>query len=74
MKANTWNLNVVRLVAKTLKLRYSTGVVLKNVNITQAEGTGYSFANCKNVSVHGCTSASDTPDVFQYNSHNVNID
>lgn len=61
---------------KGADLRYSTGVVLKNVNITQAEGTGYSFANCKNVSVHGCTdaSAAETPDVSQYNSHNVTID
>lgn len=60
---------------KGADLRYSTGVVLKNVNITQAEGSGFSVANCKDVEIHGCTDASgaELPEVFQYNSENVTI-
>lgn len=59
---------------KGADLRYSDGVVLKNVKIRQAEGKGYVFANCRNVTVQGCKDASGAMDVFQYNSHNVNID
>ena len=59
---------------KGADLRYSDGVVLKNVKIRQAEGKGYVFANCRNVTVKGCKDASGAMDVFQYNSHNVNID
>ena len=61
---------------KGADLRYSDGVVLKNINITQAEGVGYSFINCKNVKVDDCTDASksETLDVFQYNTLNLKID
>lgn len=58
-------------------LRYSTGVILKNVDITQNEGSGYSLANCKNVVIHDCCDASGeatADNVFQYKSHNVTID
>ena len=58
-------------------LRYSTGVILKNVDITQNEGSGYSLANCKNVVIHDCRDASGeatADNVFQYKSHNVTID
>ena len=61
---------------KGADLRYSDGVVLKNINITQSEGVGYSFINCKNVKVDDCTDASksETLDVFQYNTLNLKID
>lgn len=58
-------------------LRYSTGVILKNVDITQNEGSGYSLANCKNVVINDCRDASGeatADNVFQYKSHNVTID
>ena len=58
-------------------LRYSTGVILKNVDITQNEGSGYSLANCKNVVINDCCDASGeatADNVFQYKSHNVTID
>ena len=60
---------------KGADLRYANGVVLKNIDITQATGKGYSFANCRNVEVDDCSDASgsETPDVFQYNSHNLTI-
>jgi hypothetical protein len=61
---------------KGADLRYSDGVVLKNISITQSEGKGYSFINCKNVKVEDCTDAagSETLDVFQYNTLNLKID
>jgi polygalacturonase len=60
---------------KGADLRYSTGVVLRDVNIMQSEGDGYSVANCKDVVIDDCTDAAgkDTPEVFQYNSDNVTI-
>ena len=61
---------------KGADLRYSTGVVLKNVDITQSEGQGYSLANCTNVVISNCSDASgsQSADVFQYNSNNVVIE
>ena len=60
---------------KGADLRYSNGVVLKNISITQSEGKGYSFANCRNVFVEGCEDAfgEGAPDVFQYNTQNLTI-
>ncbi len=60
---------------KGADLRYSDGVVLKNIAITQSEGQGYSVANCRNVVIEGCTDASgeDVPDVFNHNSTDVKI-
>lgn len=61
---------------KGADLRYSTGVVLKDVRITQADSLGYVLANCKNVVMQNCTdaSASEMPVVFQYKSENVTIE
>ncbi len=61
---------------KGADLRYSTGVILKDVKITQSEGEGFSVANCSNVLIDGCEDAAgkDIPEVFQYNSKNVSID
>lgn len=61
---------------KGADLRYSTGVVLKNVRISQKDSLGYVFANCKNVDVQNCTDASgaETPVVFQYKSDNVIVE
>jgi polygalacturonase len=60
---------------KGADLRYANGVVLKNIDITQSTGKGYSFANCCNVFVEDCKDASgaDMLDVFQYNSQNLTI-
>lgn len=60
---------------KGADLRYANGVVLKNIDITQSTGKGYSFANCCNVFVEDCKDASgaDLLDVFQYNSQNLTI-
>lgn len=57
-------------------IRYSSGVVLKNVRIDQSEGEGYVIANSRNVVISGCSDSSGTgrPDVFQHNSFNVTID
>ena len=57
-------------------LRYSTGVVLRNIRITQADSLGYSLANCKNVVMQNCSDASDNakPVVFQYKAENVVIE
>lgn len=61
---------------KGADLRYSTGVVLKNVDITQSEGCRISVANCNNVDIDDCAgvTASDTLSIFRYNSQNVYID
>ena len=61
---------------KGADLRYSNGVQLKNVNITQSEGQGYSVANCRNMLIEDCTDASgsESLNVFQHNSTNVKID
>lgn len=61
---------------KGADLRYSTGVVLRNVDITQEDSLGYTLANCKNVVIQDCTDASrkELPAVFQYKSENVVIE
>lgn len=61
---------------KGADLRYSTGVILKDVKITQSEGEGFSIANCRDVVIEDCEDASgkDIPEVFQYNSKNVSIE
>ena len=61
---------------KGADLRYSKNVVLRNVRINQAEGAGYSVANCSNVVIDDCTDAAGgkLPEVFEYNSHNLVID
>ena len=61
---------------KGADLRYSTGVVLRNVDITQEEGMGYSLANCKNVVIQNCKDADgqEMPSVFQYKSDNVIVE
>ena len=61
---------------KGADLRYSTGVILKDVKITQSVGEGFSVANCTNVVIEDCRDASgkEIPEVFQYNSNNVTID
>ena len=60
---------------KGADLRYSDGVLLKNVRIAQSDGAGYSVANCRNVVIDGCSDASGkgSADVFQYNSTNLAI-
>lgn len=61
---------------KGADLRYSTGVILKDVKITQSEGEGFSIANCSDVVIEDCEDAAgkDIPEVFQYNSKNVSIE
>lgn len=61
---------------KGADLRYSTGVILKDVKITQSEGEGFSIANCRDVVIEDCEDAAgkDIPEVFQYNSKNVTIE
>lgn len=56
-------------------LRYSTGVVLRDVKVTQQDGSAFSVANCTDVRIQGCTDAAGnaSPDVFQYNSNKVII-
>ena len=60
---------------KGAELRYSTGVHLEDVNITQSEGAGYVIANCTDVQLIDCTDAAkaQTPDVYQYNNQRVSI-
>ncbi len=58
---------------KGADLRYSDGVVLRNVDITQSEGKGYSLANCRNVTISGCRDKDGAADPFQYKSGNVTI-
>ncbi len=58
---------------KGADLRYSTNVVLRNVNITQKEGLGYSLANCKNAVLQNCTDKDGVAGVFQYKSENVTV-
>lgn len=61
---------------KGVDLRYVSGVVMKNVHITQTDSLGYVLANCKNVVMHNCQDADNDarPSVMQYNSENVVID
>jgi len=59
---------------KGADLRYSDGVVLRNVKITQSEGEGFSVANCKNVLIEDCSDASgDDISIFKHNSKNVKV-
>ena len=60
---------------KGADLRYSNGVVLRDVTIVQSGGEGFSVANCKDVMIDNCEDASgkEMPEVFQYNSTNVVI-
>ena len=60
---------------KGADLRYSNGVVLRDVTIVQSGGEGFSVANCKDVIIDNCEDASgkEMPEVFQYNSTNVVI-
>ena len=60
---------------KGADLRYSTGVILKDVKITQSKGEGFSVANCRNVVIEDCEDAAgkELPEVFQYNPINVII-
>ena len=55
-------------------IRYSDGVVLRDVGIRQEEGPGFSFANCRSVSLVGCTDSSgevSSEDIFRHNSPDV---
>lgn len=56
-------------------LRYSDGVILKNINVKQSEGEGYIVANCKNVVFENCTDAfgNGAPSRFEYNTENLII-
>ena len=60
---------------KGADLRYSTGVILRDVKITQSKGEGFSVANCCNVVIEDCEDAAgkELPEVFQYNPINVII-
>ena len=59
---------------KGADLRYSDGVVLRNVKITQSEGEGFSVANCKDVLIEDCSDASgDDIRIFKHNSKNVKV-
>ncbi len=65
---------------KGADIRYSDGVVLRNVDIRQSEGEGFSLANCRNVTIEGCRDAASSGKddagitLFQYNSTGVDID
>ena len=66
------NCNIV--ARKGADIRYSDGVVLRNVNVRQGEGAGFSVANCRNVTMEDCRDAGgDAPEVFQYNNHNLTL-
>ena len=55
-------------------IRYSDGVVLRDVGIRPEEGPGFSFANCRSVSLAGCTDSSgevSSEDIFRHNSPDV---
>ena len=55
-------------------IRYSDGVVLRDVGIRKEEGPGFSFANCRSVSLAGCTDSSgevSSEDIFRHNSPDV---
>lgn len=61
---------------KGADLRYSSGVVLKNLALTQKDSLAYVLSNCRNVVMHGCTGSGKgtMPAVSQHNSENVVID
>lgn len=54
--------------AKGADLRYSDGIVLKNVSVKPSEGKAYSFANCSNVLLDNCGS-----DVYTYNTESIEV-
>lgn len=59
---------------KGADLRYSDGVVLRNVKVMQSEGEGFSVANCKDVLIEDCSDASgDDISIFKHNSKNVKV-
>ncbi len=62
---------------KGADLRYSDGVTLTNVDVCQAKGPAYSFANCGKVEMNGCTGdngrAAGEYTVYKYNSDNVEV-
>lgn len=52
-----------------VEMRYSDGVFLSNVHVSQSSGDGFSFANCRNVVMKGCSDDSaDGLSVFGYNT------
>ena len=61
---------------KGMDIRYSSGVVLKNLALTQFDSLAYRLSNCRNVVMHGCSDSDRgvMPTVFQLNSENVVID
>lgn len=56
-------------------IRYSSGILLKNVTVRQSGGPGYILANCRDVRMTGCKDASESgrSEVFRHNSDNVVI-
>lgn len=61
---------------KGADFRYSSGLTLKNLALTQKDSLGYVLSNCRNVVMHGCTDSGRgvMPVVYQHNSENVVID
>lgn len=49
--------NCLIVSEKGADIRYSDGVLLKNVDIRQADGDGFIFANCRNVRIESCRDA-----------------
>lgn len=58
---------------KGADIRYSDGVILRNVHVEQKTGDGFSFANCMNVLMEGCRDSSpdEVAKVFTYNTENI---
>lgn len=79
---NISNINVenCRIISRGgVDIRYSDGVILKDVHVVQEEGEGFSFANCNNVHMENCSDSSseegeNLAKVFQYKSKNVFIE
>lgn len=75
--------NIENIVVKNSKivsrkgadLRYSNGILLENVDITQSEGPGFVFANCRNVVLEDCKDAAggEEVDMFVHNSPEIII-
>ncbi len=59
---------------KGADIRYSTDIVLKNVNITRTEGPCYTFVNCRDVLVKDCTDTDGEDDFLLYNNEYITID
>ncbi len=64
------------VAGKGADIRYSSGVTLKNLALTQKDSLGYILSNCRNVVMHRCTDSGRgvLPTVSQHNSENVVID